>query len=407
MSKTIQMSLRLLILSAMLVLFAGCSDNEDGGEKSLARLAAKTVNCKTTTDRILMQGPQGITFTATITAAGDEKWCSFESQTLTAGGAVGGEVPVYVEANATDEFRVAEIAVNYSSGYSTTLQLWQMPYSDMPEYDRAWGELPTYREDADYIYKTYNTTLSGNKYFPGGYVRNYTVCYDKKTRVSQWVAYPIFYALYEYPRLDRVNSFGYDPNDQLPVIPTEDQQNITRGYGQPGYDRGHMLPNASRLNNYATNRMTFYATNMMPQNSTLNQGVWARLEGKVRDWGPLPSGTRYDTLYVVTGASFKKSTTIPNSNGPITVPSHCWKVLLKQTGNLNKQIWELSAGEVKSIGFIFTNDADGAKTSTSAAACTVKEIETQTGFTFFQNLDPGVAAEVKNQKNIADWPGIY
>ena len=152
--------------------------------------------------------------------------------------------------------------------------------------------MPGYREDANYIYKTYNTTLVGNKYFAGGYVRNFTVCYDKKTRVSQWVAYPVFYALYEAPQLSRVNAFGYDPNDQLPVIPTADQQNISSGYGQRGYDRGHMLPQATRYNNYAANRMTYYATNMMPQNSAFNQGVWARLEGQVRQWGPLPSGVR-------------------------------------------------------------------------------------------------------------------
>lgn len=405
-----QTGLLYIAWSAMLVLFAGCSDDDDGGVKPLAQLEAKTVNCITKTDRLLTQGPKGQTFRAKIVLAAGEEWCSFDPASrlaTTAGGAVGEALPLYLEENSTEEYRAAEISVTYSGGYSVTLRLWQMPDSATPEYDRAWGELPGYREDANYIYKTYNTTLVGNKYFPGGYVRNFTVCYDKKTRVSQWVAYPVFYALYEAPQLSRVNAFGYDPNDQLPVIPTADQQNISSGYGQRGYDRGHMLPQATRYNNYAANRMTYYATNMMPQNSAFNQGVWARLEGQVRQWGPLPSGVRYDTLYVVTGASFKKSTTIPNANGPITVPSHCWKVLLKQTGNLHKELWELAADEVKTIGFIFTNDAAGAATGTAAAACTVEYIEEQTGFKFFQNLDPDVADAVKKQKNIADWPGIY
>ena len=43
----------------------------------------------------------------------------------------------------------------------------------------------------------------------------------------------------------------------------------------------------------------------------------------------------------------------------------------------------------------------------SAAACSVKDIEDQTGFKFFQNLDPAVADAVKSQKKISDWPGIY
>ena len=409
-----QTGLLCMALSAMLVLFTGCGgDDDDGGPNPLAQLEAKTVNCITTTDRLLTRGPNGQTFQARIVLAAGGEWCSFDPASrlaTSADGAVGEALPLYLQENRTDEYRSADISVTYSGGYSVTLRLWQMPYTPVPTeqvFNRAWGELPEYREDADYIYKTYNTTLVGNKYYAGGFVRNFTVCYDKKTRVSQWVAYPVFYALYEAPQLSRVNAFGYDPNDQLPVIPTGEQQDITRGYGQRGYDRGHMLPQATRYNNYATNRMTYYATNMMPQNSSFNQGVWARLEGQVRQWGPLPSGTRYDTLYVVTGASFRNSTTIPNANGPIAVPSHCWKVLLKQTGNLHKELWELTDKEVKTIGFIFTNDAAGAATSTAAAACTVKEVETLSGFSFFQNLDTDVADAVKTQKNISDWPGIY
>ena len=36
-------------------------------------------------------------------------------------------------------------------------------------------------------------------------------------------------------------------------------------------------------------------------------------------------------------------------------------------------------------------------------ACSVKEIETLTGFTFFRNLDPAVADEVKGNYNYSDW----
>ena len=263
-----QTGLLYIAWSAMLVLFAGCSDDDDGGVKPLAQLEAKTVNCITTTDRLLTQGPKGQTFRAKIVLAAGEEWCSFDPASrlaTAAGGVVGEALPLYLEENSTEEYRAAEISVTYSGGYSVTLRLWQMPYSATPEYDRAWGELPGYREDANYIYKTYNTTLVGNKYFAGGYVRNFTVCYDKKTRVSQWVAYPVFYALYEAPQLSRVNAFGYDPNDQLPVIPTADQQNISSGYGQRGYDRGHMLPQATRYNNYAANRMTRRLTRQVQQ----------------------------------------------------------------------------------------------------------------------------------------------
>lgn len=408
MLKIKQIGMLLVTMSAMLVLFAGCGDKDDGGDKeSLATLVAETVSSSTTTNKISTQGPSGITFEATIVSqGGDAEWCSFDlnKQVSSAGGNVGDPAYLYLNKNNSDDDRTARIDVTYTNGYSTSLTLTQRA-AGFIDYDRSWGEQPEYRSDDAYIYKTYYATFVSNQFFPGGKLRNYSVCYDVDRHISHWVAYPIFKKVYETPVLSRVNDFNYDPNDQLPVIPTRDQQYIGtggngRGYGARGYDRGHMLPQASRYNNYEPNRMTYYGTNMMPQNSTLNQNIWASLEGKVRGWGGLQT---YDTLYVVTGAAFKSTKTIDNANGPIAVPSHCWKVLLRQRGNQNRQISQFKADELKAIGFVFTNDAAGAATSIESAVRSVKEIEELTGFKFFRNLDPAVADAVKSQKNLADW----
>jgi DNA/RNA non-specific endonuclease len=408
MLKIKQIGMLLVTMSAMLVLFAGCGDKDDGGDKeSLATLVAETVSSSTTTNKISTQGPSGITFEATIVSqGGDAEWCSFDlnKQVSSAGGNVGDPAYLYLDKNNSDDDRTARIDVTYTNGYSTSLTLTQRA-AGFIDYDRSWGEQPEYRSDDAYIYKTYYATFVSNQFFPGGKLRNYSVCYDVDRHISHWVAYPIFKKVYETPVLSRVNDFNYDPNDQLPVIPTRDQQYIGtggngRGYGAGGYDRGHMLPQASRYNNYEPNRMTYYGTNMMPQNSTLNQNIWASLEGKVRGWGGLQT---YDTLYVVTGAAFKSTKTIDNANGPIAVPSHCWKVLLCQRGNQNRQISQFKADELKAIGFVFTNDDAGAATSIESAVRSVKEIEELTGFKFFRNLDPAVADAVKSQKNLADW----
>ena len=408
MLKIKQIGMLLVTMSAMLVLFAGCGDKDDGGDKeSLATLVAETVSSSTTTNKISTQGPSGITFEATIVSqGGDAEWCSFDlnKQVSSAGGNVGDPAYLYLNKNNSDDDRTARIDVTYTNGYSTSLTLTQRA-AGFIDYDRSWGEQPEYRSDDAYIYKTYYATFVSNQFFPGGKLRNYSVCYDVDRHISHWVAYPIFKKVYETPVLSRVHDFTYDPNDQLPVIPTRDQQYIGtggngRGYGAWGYDRGHMLPQASRYNNYEPNRMTYYGTNMMPQNSTLNQNIWASLEGKVRGWGGLQT---YDTLYVVTGAAFKSTKTIDNANGPIAVPSHCWKVLLRQRGNQNRQISQFKADELKAIGFVFTNDDAGAATSIESAVRSVKEIEELTGFKFFRNLDPAVADAVKSQKNLADW----
>lgn len=393
MLKIKQIGMLLVTMSAMLVLFAGCGDKDDGGDKeSLATLVAETVSSSTTTNKISTQGPSGITFEATIVSqGGDAEWCSFDlnKQVSSAGGNVGDPAYLYLDKNNSDDDRTARIDVTYTNGYSTSLTLTQRA-AGFIDYDRSWGEQPEYRSDDAYIYKTYYATFVSNQFFPGGKLRNYSVCYDVDRHISHWVAYPIFKKVYETPVLRWVNDFNYDPNDQLPVIPTRDQQYIGtggngRGYGAWGYDRGHMLPQASRYNNYEPNRMTYYGTNMMPQNSTLNQNIWASLGGKVRGWGGLQT---YDTLYVVTGAAFKSTKTIDNANGPIAVPSHCWKVLLRQRGNQNRQISQFKADELKAIGFVFTNDDAGAATSIESAVRSVKEIEELTGFKFFRNLDP-------------------
>ena len=175
-------------------------------------------------------------------------------------------------------------------------------------------------------------------------------------------------------------------------------------YGR-GYARGHQCPSADRYNTDETNAMTFYSTNIMPQNYDFNGGSWVTLEDKIRAWAPTTvTRMRYDTLFVVTG-------TIPGSAqvSGVTVPSMCWKVLLKQKRdqNENRQIWEFSADELQAIGFIFPNDRSGGEMTLREAACTVEEVEERTGFTFFENLDPAVADEVKSREpDFAQWPGL-
>ncbi len=399
----------ILILAALLVLFAGCSDDDDAVE-SAASLAATTVNCSATTNTLSTQGPAGTTFVATISLAdGAEKWCAFQSQTSVANGSVGEQLPLVVGENTSDSYRAAEITVTYSNGYSILLRMWQMPASSHPEFQRAWAEQPAYRQGADYIYKTYYTTLrSTNKYLTGGYRRNFSICYDASQRVALWVAYPL-HGCYTTPNSGRSDAWAYDPNDQLPLIERSEQANIVNTYGS-GDARGHQCPSADRYNTDATNAMTFYATNIMPQNGSFNGGSWVSLESKIRTWAPTTvNKMRYDTLFVVTGAYLSGWTITDRNGNRVGKPSKCWKVLLKQKRdqNLNRQIWEFSADELQAIGFIFTNDAAGGAMKLRDAACTVEEVEQLTGFTFFGNLDPAVAAEVKSREpDMSQWPGL-
>lgn len=402
------------IFVALIALFTGCSDNNESVDLGIssASLAATTVNCNTTSNQIITIGPAGIPFSASISFDGVEKWCSFSSNTSVANGSVGQTLPLVLEKNTSDSYRAAQISITFSNGYSTTLKMWQMPAAATTaaaDFDRAWGEQPLYRQGSNYIYKTYQTTLvSSNKYLVGGVRRNYSICYDAANRISLWVAYPL-HGCYTSPNAGRSNAWAYDPNKQLPVIAQNQQPNIIDTYGT-GDARGHQCPSADRYNTTATNEMTFYATNIMPQNYDFNSGSWVDLEGSIRTWAPTGVTTmRYDTLFVVTGVHLSGRTITDRSGKKVGYPDKCWKVLLKQRRGLNenRQIWEFSADELQAIGFIFTNNEAGGEMKLRDAACPVADVEALTGFTFFQNLDPAVADEVKRaQPDTSLWPGL-
>ncbi len=386
------------LLAGVLLLFAGCGGSDDDS-LIVVRLDAETVNCNTTSNRIIAVG-DAMTFVATILSqdVGDA-WCSFSSfDTLiepqfSKSGHVGTPMNLYLLRNETDQVREALIRVTFANGFSADLTLRQGAFSPTADFDRQWGEQPFFREGDTYIYKTYYTTLTR-----GGYVRNYSVCYDTQKRVSHWVAYPLT-TNYVTPNLGRPKPepWAYDPNKYLPVIPESAQAYILQSYGS-GDARGHQLPSADRYSTKETNAMTYYAVNIMPQNGNFNGGVWLDLENKVRD-----NMTRNpsDTIFVVTGTYFASGRTITDRAGKtVAVPSNCWKVLLRGSGG--KAVWDCSADELYGIGFWFANDASNTA-SLRSYATSIADIERKTGFAFFRNIPAGAADAVKAQNRPSDW----
>ena len=415
---------------------AACSDANDNGNSNKhtsAQLSRNEVIWMKTNEggefaQLLTQGDAKHTFNAVITDGAE--FCSFKltEKTASTSGNLGKMgVFLYLDANYDSNDRKVTIKVAFSNATpDVTLELTQRAYSSSAKYDQHdWAELPHYKDNSAYIYKTYYTTLSSGSET----VRNFSVCYDSQRRVAHWVAYPV-HTCYTTPSLSRVNKWAYDdavtePTSDAagyriveyrvtqPEIPQTMQQNIIQTYGS-GHQRGHMLPSASRYSNWNTNAQTFYATNMMPQNGDFNGGEWANLEGIVRKNG---GSVSRDTLYVVTGTYFGDSYTItdkPANNEKtgktIAVPSHAYKVLLKAKNRIpeGKTIADLNASELKAIGFWFPNPSPraAAPTTVKEAVCSVAEIEARTGFSYFRMLRPEVAEEVKRQCNPSSWSGL-
>ena len=399
-------------IRAMLVFvstFTACEYDEWSPYKSYASMRESLVSYHSTTITGETMGDPSFTWTLQVVAGAD--FCSSKTKA----GFVGQQFLVDFLRNEGGE-RTAQIRITFSDGYTNTFTVRQLAKTDNPDYDHTWGEQPLQKEGASLVYKTYYTTL-----MDGRRVRNYSVCYDTQKLVSHWVAYPMHSVYVQRGTYKAKNSNGrtdawafddavceysanggyrivrYDYTD--PVIPQSEQWQATSTYGS-GYARGHILPSASRYNTFNTNAQTFYSTNIMPQDYDFNGESWVTIENKVRGWKCA------DTLFVVTGTLFEGSTRTLSKNGrTTTVPSHAYKLLLRtKNGNTRKNIADItSADELQCIAFVYKNEDSAQYDTPQDAATTVAEIERRSGFTFYRNLNPAIADEVKRQKNLTDW----
>lgn len=251
---------------------------------------------------------------------------------------------------------------------------WGQNKGGMPQ----WLELPgSERNGAEYRL-THYAQMGGRQQ------RNYTVLYDADTYTSYWVAYPL---CRDHITTGRDEVWGYDPK-----VKNQDQTSVAKGYGASHptanypknfYARGHQLPNADRNAVPHMQKQTYYSTNITPQiQHGFNAGIWKNLEAAVRS--AIPFG---DTLYVVTGASFRKrnenltAKQIVNENDgkSIPVPNYYWKVLLK-VGRDGDHVTDAMA-----VGFWLPHgDLKGRRYEDYSVS--VDQIEKWTGFDFFVNV---------------------
>lgn len=255
----------------------------------------------------------------------------------------------------------------------------------------GWIELPSFQEDGTRYYFSKHMLPS-----TGGRERSFSVFYDADNFLPLWVAYPLCRGNM-YGNGNRVDDWGImDPN-----IPADKQLYMKNSY-QGSYDRGHMLPSASRLGSNDDNRQTFYPTNMTPQISGLNQQKWARIEGKVRDWAE-----GCDTLYVVTGAVLQKaggneavSYTYckSDSSKDVAIPNYYYKALLQYRNNNGAKSYQALA--------IWLPHTPASGNPKKEDVITIDQLEEYTGLDFFPNLDQQIQESVEGEIDYRFWTGI-
>jgi endonuclease G, mitochondrial len=194
----------------------------------------------------------------------------------------------------------------------------------------------------------------------------YSASFNAAYKQADWV----FYALGANELrgcVKRANSFRPDPR-----IPAGQGPELS-DYKGSGFDRGHLTPSGDNRWSAQAQSESFLLTNMSPQPSRFNSGIWARLELLVRAWAKNMGG-----LWVATGPVLRDG--LPTIGaGRVAVPEHYYKVLAS-----------FEEGRARAVAFLLPTDASG---DFSRYSMTVDQLEAVTGLDFLVGLQGEEEAE--------------
>ena len=222
----------------------------------------------------------------------------------------------------------------------------------------------------------------------GGKRRNYTIYFSKNNHQPYMVAYPLYRdCLGDSGRTDK---WDFDP-----VIDKKYQMQLIKNSYQPrsyNMSRGHMLASQQRTASRELNFTTFYFTNMVPQEQSQNGGIWQQLESRENVFAR--NANKTDTLYVVCGPTLAPNADMvhDDNNKKCPIPTHTWKVLLKE-----------KKGQWISIGVKMPNVRPVSGSKWYDYTCTVADLEKELGVKFFPFLPENEATAIKSQNNSRDW----
>lgn len=236
---------------------------------------------------------------------------------------------------------------------------------------------------------------------------NYCIEYDRTLRTARWTAFKLYngfssnntaWSRNRWRSGETFNGYGgdYDPFQPDPCIPVGERLELD-DYVSSGYQRGHMLASADRLNSKVTNGQTFYLSNMHPQLKTFNEsgGTWYNLEGFLRD---RDKSTLRDTLYVVKGGTVSEGNyRMEGKNRNLVCPKYFYMAILCYS-----QKYARINGGYTAIAF-WAEHANTTYGVSARLAISIDELERRTGIDFFCNLPDEIEDAVEKAFYPDDW----
>ncbi len=218
----------------------------------------------------------------------------------------------------------------------------------------------------------------------------FALAYNNARGTANWVSWCL-----------QKTDLGHAPRAQFfpdPDLPPGFKHVTPQDYTGSGFDRGHLCPHSDRAADPDMSRATFVMTNMIPQAPAVNQKAWADLEDYLRDLVT----KKGRTLYIVAGpqgagGTGSKGPAETIAGGKVTVPAICWKVVLALEDGSGDAADVARVGRATRLIAVVMPNEERIGHGWAKHRTTVKDVETLTGYTFFDRVAADVIGPLKEK----------
>ena len=204
----------------------------------------------------------------------------------------------------------------------------------------------------------------------------YMLSYNERYEQAEWVMYSLKKEHLTYDDRKRPY-FIEDPK-------VKSKSADWRNYKNSGYDRGHLCPAGDRrFSKYAYDE-TFYTSNISPQDSDFNAGVWNRLEQQIRQWCK-----KYGDLYIITGGVLERGLD-DIGDEDVAVPNSFYKIVYRKDKD-----------KIKVAAFLFPHQES--QKPLAKFLVSIDVIEKKSGIDFFENQSKEIQKKIESNVIKSDW----
>jgi len=184
----------------------------------------------------------------------------------------------------------------------------------------------------------------------------YSLSYLEEHEQAEWVHYKLNSTMLK-GEIPRKKNYTIDRKVSTGSAKTSD-------YTNSGFDRGHLVPAADMKMDFTSVKEAAYMSNISPQKPKFNNGVWSRLEKRIR------LRAKKSELYITTGGVLSPADLKKIGKNNVSVPDQFYKIIY----DVKNQ---------KMFAYLMPNKKIESR---EKYVVTVDSIEALTGINFFADL---------------------